>query len=101
MFVKFIAVRISLLVLAISLLAGCNGLNTPPTAPGPTQAKATPSNPPSTLPPPPPTPTPAPLAFTVNGEGVPLSEYYASLKQVQDAQQSLGQKSTPEEQRKM
>ena len=101
MFVKFIAVRVTLLVLAFTILAGCTGGKTSPTAPGPTQAQATLSTPSSTNTPPAPTATQVPLAFKVNGEGVSLSEYNASLKQVQDAQQALGQQSTPEEQHKM
>jgi len=48
-----------------------------------------------------PTPTPQPLALVINGEGVPLSEYEASLKQLQEAQAEMGMTSTPEEQRRM
>jgi peptidyl-prolyl cis-trans isomerase C len=43
-----------------------------------------------------PTPTPAPAAIKVNGEGVPLDEYQASLKQVEEAEP----KGDPVDQRK-
>ncbi len=44
----------------------------------------------------PPTPTPIPAAAIVNGERIPLDEYTASLKQLQDAQAAIGTTSTPE-----
>ena len=47
-----------------------------------------------------PTPTEGPLAARVNGEGVPLSVFDASLKSYQAAQAELGQKSTPQDQHK-
>jgi len=43
-----------------------------------------------------PTPTEGPLAAKVNGEGVPLAVYQASLKDYQAAQVEQGQKSTPD-----
>ncbi len=47
-----------------------------------------------------PTPTEGPLAAKVNGEGIPLAVFEASLKSYQAAQVELGQKSTPEDQHK-
>jgi peptidyl-prolyl cis-trans isomerase C len=47
-----------------------------------------------------PTPTEGPLAAKVNGEGIPLAVFDASLKNYQSAQVELGQKSTPEDQHK-
>jgi peptidyl-prolyl cis-trans isomerase C len=46
-----------------------------------------------------PTQTPEPLALRVNGEGIALVEYNADLKQLQEADQSLGKNTTPEQQR--
>ncbi len=43
-----------------------------------------------------PTPTEGPLAAKVNGEGIPLAVYQASLKNYQAAQVELGQKVTPD-----
>ncbi len=43
-----------------------------------------------------PTPTEGPLAAKVNGEGIPLAVYQASLKNYQAAQVELGQKATPD-----
>jgi len=43
-----------------------------------------------------PSPTEGPLAVKVNGEGVPLAVFDASLKSYQAAQVELGQKSTPD-----
>lgn len=43
-----------------------------------------------------PTPTEGPLAAKVNGEGIPLAVFDASLKDYQAAQVELGQKSTPD-----
>jgi peptidyl-prolyl cis-trans isomerase C len=47
-----------------------------------------------------PTPTQGPLAAKVNGEGIPLAVFEASLKSYQAAQVELGQKSSPEDQHK-
>jgi len=47
-----------------------------------------------------PTPTEGPLAAKVNGKGIPLAVFEASLKSYQAAQVELGQKSTPEDQHK-
>ncbi len=81
----------------LALLAGCM---TPPASPAVTQSPVpsvtrTPTEIPS------PTPTAQPLALIVNGEGVPLAEYEASLKQLQEAQAQMGVTSTPEEQRRL
>jgi peptidyl-prolyl cis-trans isomerase C len=46
------------------------------------------------------TPTEGPLAAKVNGEGIPLAVFEASLKSYQAAQVELGQKSSPEDQHK-
>ena len=45
--------------------------------------------------------TPQPLALSVNGEGVLLSEYSASLTQLQAADAAAGNQRSPEEQRQM
>ncbi len=45
-----------------------------------------------------PTVTPVPMALIVNGEGISLEEYNAALKQLQEAQQSIGKAATPQEQ---
>lgn len=84
-------------MLVLALLAGCTPT---PAAPAVTETPISSV----TLPPtevPSPTPTPQPLALVVNGEGVPLAEYEASLKQLQEAQAQMGLTSTPEEQRRM
>ena len=47
------------------------------------------------------TATPEPLALTVNGEGVPLAEYQASLQQLQSADAELDAGHTADEQRQM
>jgi peptidyl-prolyl cis-trans isomerase C len=47
------------------------------------------------------TSTPEPMALTVNGEGVPLAEYQASLQQLQSAETQLGTSHTADEQRQM
>ncbi len=78
----------AVLLLAL-LLTGCKVISS-------FQPSATP-----TLTPEPPTPTPIPAAAVVNGERIPLDEYNASLKQVQEAQVELGIESTPEEQRQV
>lgn len=46
-----------------------------------------------------PTLTPEPLALRVNGDGILLMEYEADLRQLQEADQSLGKVTTPEQQR--
>lgn len=80
--------RLLTLLLAL-LLAGCKVISSfePSATPEPTPV--------------PPTPTPIPAAAVVNGERIPLDEYTASLKQLQDAQTELGKDFTPEEQRQM
>ncbi len=47
-----------------------------------------------------PTPTEGPLAAKVNGEGIPLALFNASLKSYQAAQVELGKNSTPADQQK-
>jgi len=46
-----------------------------------------------------PTITPEPMALIVNGEGIPMAEYDAALKRLQEAQQSIGKTASPQEQR--
>ena len=48
-----------------------------------------------------PTPTEGPVAAKVNGEGISLALFDASLKSYQAAQVELGQKSTPQDQQKV
>jgi peptidyl-prolyl cis-trans isomerase C len=47
-----------------------------------------------------PTPTEGPMAARINGEGIPLAVFDASLKSYQAAQAELGLTSTPEDQKK-
>jgi parvulin-like peptidyl-prolyl isomerase len=77
-----------LIVIAVSLLliAGCNR----------TPAGSTPSQSPTSDVPP--TSTPLPMALVVNGEGITVDEYNAALKRLQDAQQSIGQSASAQEQ---
>jgi peptidyl-prolyl cis-trans isomerase C len=72
---------------ATFLITGCSK-TTPTTLP--TQIIQTPL---------PPTPTSAPLALRVNGEGILLSEYNADLVRLQQAQTTIGQVTTPEDQK--
>ena len=44
----------------------------------------------------PPTATPQPMAATVNGEGIPLSEWDAQVTEYIEAQQALGKPVTEE-----
>lgn len=78
----------AILLLAL-LLAGCKVISSfePSATPEPTPA--------------PPTPTPIPAAAVVNGVRIPLEDYSASLKQLQDAQAELGIKAAPAEQSRM
>jgi parvulin-like peptidyl-prolyl isomerase len=46
-----------------------------------------------------PTATPEPLALRINGEGISEAEYQAELRQLQEAQQTLGKTQSPEQQR--
>lgn len=64
--------------------------------------KSTPTPEPSATPTPqPPTPTPLPLALRVNGEGVLLSDYEAELARLVQAQTTLNQLTSPEEQKNL
>jgi peptidyl-prolyl cis-trans isomerase C len=92
--------NIIVIVILLSLagwVSGCSpAAKSTPTAPaarktaaGPTQSAA----PQITLAP---TPTEGPLAAKVNGEGIPLAVFEASLKNYQAAQVELGQKATPD-----
>ncbi len=69
------------LILLALLLAACSATPVQPTAP--------PSLVPVTATPAPPTPTPVPMAFTVNGEGLPLLEFTAELARYQQSQAAL------------
>jgi peptidyl-prolyl cis-trans isomerase C len=70
------------------------------TTPSPTQPTATITPlPVATTLVPTPTQTPEPLALRVNGEGILLAEYDADLRQLQEADQTLGKNETPEQQR--
>ncbi|KAF0110229.1 MAG: hypothetical protein FD147_1778 [Chloroflexi bacterium] len=69
------------------LFSGC-GKNIPGATPTETAPAAIPA-----------TPTSLPMALRVNGEGILLSEYEAELTRLQQAQTTLGQVTTPEEQR--
>ncbi len=80
---------ILLSLLAITIASGCTGARLPsasPSTPGitpqPTALAATPT-------PEPPTATPVPLAARVNGEGIPLAAFQASLTQLQKADADL------------
>jgi peptidyl-prolyl cis-trans isomerase C len=46
-----------------------------------------------------PTQTPEPLALRINGEGIPLAEYDADLRQLQEADQGLGKNTAADQQR--
>lgn len=89
------------LVLWSGLLAGCtnqpvpapNGDETPVATGLPIETLELPT---ATI-----TATPEPLALRVNGVGVPLSEYEAQLKQIQDADATLGLERGLEEQRQL
>jgi peptidyl-prolyl cis-trans isomerase C len=97
MSVKVILVKISLFVSVFTLLVGCSKTNPQPTASqAPTQA----SVPTETALSPTPTVPAVPMALKVNGEGVPLAEYQASLKQLQDAQKAQGQEAAADIQRR-
>lgn len=81
--------RILILTLIILIgLAGCKAQPTQNTTPSPVDVT-----------PLPPTATLVPMALTVNGQGIPVAEYEAGLKRLQDAQQSIGQVGTEQEQK--
>ncbi len=77
-------------ILLLAALAACNGKTTitaPTTAPAiatPTFTAAPPTDTPT------PTATPVPLAASVNGEGIALAAFEAELRQLQEAQATLG-----------
>lgn len=81
-------IPLNLLLIAVLLLTACNRLL--PTAEPTATATALP-----------PTPTSLPMALLVNGEGILLSEYQAELARLQQAQTTLGEESTPEEQKQL
>ncbi len=80
----------SFLLLALVLLAAC-GKPTP-------AATVTPT---ITVTPMPPTPTSLPMALRVNGEGILLSDYQASLARLVQAQAEQNVTATPEEQKNL
>jgi peptidyl-prolyl cis-trans isomerase C len=94
----------NILILAVLLLAAaaCSAQPSPTMPPEqatPTQA----SSPEAAVLPtdttvPSPTPTPEPLALLVNGEGLPLAEFEAELRQLEEAHESQGKIVPPKEQ---
>ncbi len=107
MFSKPIQFLFTILIFPVLLLAGgCRANNPTPAGPGsPTSMVVgtgviqTPFPVATTLVPTP-TVTPEPLALRINGEGVSEAEYQAELRQLQEAQQTLGKVLSPEQQRK-
>ncbi len=88
-------IRFFIVLLIAAATAGCN---TTPTAVMPSPAETLlPIVPTDTPPPPTATTPPVELALRVNGEGVPLAEFQASLAQIQQAQPDL----PAEEQRRL
>lgn len=88
-------------LLAVSLFVLAAGCTPKPTI-QPTQAFPSATGTAEQLEPtaaPTPTQTPEPLAVRVNGEGIPLAEFDAELRQLQEADQKLGKNTSPEEQR--
>lgn len=73
--------------LAVALLVGVASCASPP-QPTPVAPTASPA---------PPTATPVPVAATVNGEGIPTSEYEAQVAQYLAAQQTLNKTVTEDE----
>ena len=76
-------------LLVIGITSGCTGARLPlasPSAPGVTPQPTAPAATPT---PAPPTATPVPLAARVNGEGIPLAAFQASLAQLQKADADL------------
>ena len=86
-----------LLFLVIFSVTACSAPTSNPTA-KPIPSQLTPTALVATSIPlqPEPTQTPVPLAAEVNGEGIPLAEYQASLAQLQAAQAKLGKSDPPE-----
>ena len=72
----------SILIFALGLSACASFLTPEPEAP-----TATPS---ATLTPEPPTATPEPVAFTVNGEGIPVEQFNAEVQRYLTSQEALG-----------
>ena len=73
-------------LIALLLLTGCG-------KPDPNGATPTPAEPELT-----PTATSVPMALLVNGQGIPLVEYEAALLRLKEAQESIGQAATEQEQ---
>jgi parvulin-like peptidyl-prolyl isomerase len=78
---------IFLLILALGLSA-CASVSAPEAATNTPEPTSTPA---------PPTATSEPMAFTVNGEGVPLTEFNAEVQRYITAQKSLGNEVTSED----
>lgn len=84
--------RLIILLLSLTLLAGCQQ-----TTPSPTLTVESPTAIPPTLTPQPPTPTPLPQAARINGIGILLNEFEAEIQRQQAAATELGIESTPQE----
>jgi peptidyl-prolyl cis-trans isomerase C len=84
--------RLIILLLSISLLAGCQQ-----TTPSPTLTVESPTAIPPTHTPQPPTATPLPQAARINGVGILLTEFEAEIQRQQAAAIELGIESTPQE----
>ena len=96
---KNIIAALLLTGMAMAFLAGCRTATPVPGGPTPDTGTPVMTDTPAvtaTI-----TATPEPMALTVNGEGVPLAEHDAQLKQLQAADAELGKNRTPEEQRQM
>ncbi len=96
---KNIIAALLLTGMAMAFLAGCRTATPVPGSPTPDTGTPVLTDIPAataTI-----TATPEPMALTVNGEGVPLAEYDAQLKQLQAADVELGKTRTPEEQRQI
>jgi len=91
---RILILKLFTILLMAALAAGCEA--TPTVEPPPLIETPVGAETPSPAAPPTPTAPPEPLALRVNGEGVPLAEYQASLAQLQQARPDL----SAEEQRK-
>jgi peptidyl-prolyl cis-trans isomerase C len=80
---------ILLSLLVIGIASGCTGARLPSASPSAPGATPQPTTPAATPTPAPPTATPVPLAARVNGEGIPLAAFQASLAQLQKADADL------------
>ncbi len=82
------SIHFSILIFALGLSA-CASFSPPePESPTPTPS--------ATYTPEPPTATPEPMAFTVNGEGIPVEEFDAEVQRYLTAQAGLGNAISPE-----